>query len=252
MAFILLSNDSFFEFGIRSLFNSAISDCVNRRTIIIVDIKYLPKINLDINLDQVSTIIFMMENIEDRRLFDKKLINYLSTICTIHFISRNATPGVCNALINMINKGDVKNRSRINQPIKRALLTSMESHVLSLLLQGNSLCYIAEMSALSVKTISAHKRSIMKKINVKNIPKLVEKIVFKQKADNLLLELSRAKLDLVQCYDFMLPELYSVFSSTLGSEYRKSPELTKPVLHDVSTGIPAYLTTLLHSRNVML
>lgn len=204
MPFIVLSSDSFFEVGVRCLFNSELIDCIDRRTIIIIDLKYLSKIKIDVLFDDVITIIFVMDNIGDKNLLDRELISHLSTVYSIHFLCRNATQSVYKKVIAVINKGKVDPTFRILPPVKRSLLTSKESHVLMLLLQGYNLFCIAEMSTLSTKTISAHKRSIMKKINVKNIPKLFEKIVFKNNADNLLLELTRAKLAYVQRNDLMM------------------------------------------------
>ncbi|WP_370639809.1 hypothetical protein [Buttiauxella sp. A2-C1_F] len=132
----------------------------------------------------------------------------------------------------------------------------MESYVLSLLLQEKDLCYIAVMSTLSVKTINAHKRPIMKKVHVKKIVKLVEKIVFKPKPDNLLLELSREKLDLVRSNDTRNAVVKPMFDSVYDTDSRRKPDKTDRfllTLLQISRVIqPLYCTSILKCYNITI
>ncbi|WP_370644898.1 helix-turn-helix transcriptional regulator [Buttiauxella sp. W03-F01] len=108
----------------------------------------------------------MTNNLEDKTFLTKNEY-IISQLFSIHLMRGSEIQRVFNTQIALINIIKVKLIERIIQLFKKLLLTPMESYVLSLLLQEKDLCYIAEISTLSVKTINAHKRPIMKKVHVK-------------------------------------------------------------------------------------
>jgi DNA-binding CsgD family transcriptional regulator len=70
-------------------------------------------------------------------------------------------------------KGYVKVFSKTYLPVKKTPLSSRESEVLKLCLEGNSSKMIAEKLFLSIQTVKNHKRNMMDKTSAKNIAELI-------------------------------------------------------------------------------